>query len=230
MKKGTKNKLKYTSLVMLVAGMLMSVYMLPIEPEIIVEDVRSWNSVFSGSLGDLDPVYTAGNTSIIAVWVVNHTDGLAVHGNHSGGADDTGSHSGWQNDSTQYNSSIGAYGYGQGSSFRIEVPHSTAFDLVIRVRANATNAATGSAATDQFNASWVSCNLTSADFGIPGGINMTRWVTHNTSGDPFIYINFVYNGTAQTDWDDSTMTAGSGMTINRGNESYFGWINLSCFF
>lgn len=228
-------------IVILICGLLMAVWTVPVimdkdtisveEPKVETGYERSWKPIFEGALGDLDPVQSD-NTSILAVWINNHTaDGHVNYGNYSGDAD--GDHLAWQNDSAQFNTSEIIYGYVQASNFAIEIPHSTVFDIIIRVRANTTNAATGSAATDEFNASWVSVNLTVGP-GIGGGttmsFNMTRAVTHNITGDPFIYINFYGNATHGQEWDDSVTTAGAGFQLVRDNRTELPWINLSCFY
>jgi len=236
---------QYIPIVVLISAMVISAWVIPTTFEQTQEidnnenenefdnQGRSWRIVQQGALGDLDMAYDTGNTSIIAVWVVNHTTNQYAYGNHSYYTD-VGDHHAWQNDSTEFNNSVNVYDYAQKSGFDLEVPHSTAYDIIFRVRANATNAATGTGAGDQFNASWVSLNVTG--YGIYGDVstsaNWTRYVTHNVSGDPAMYINFVYNGTEalQGELYHDNVAIGTGDSLVRDNRTYLTSVTLSCYY
>jgi len=94
-------------------------------------------------------------------------------------------------------------GYVNTDDFRLEMPHSTAFDIVVRVRANRTVAWNGSAFIDAY----ARVNITSEGFSIATLTNMTPVVTHNDTGQQYIWINFYINN------------AHNGYTIARGNET-----------
>jgi len=94
-------------------------------------------------------------------------------------------------------------GYVNTDDFRLEMPHSTAFDIVVRVRANKTVCWNGSAFIDAY----ARVNITSPGFSIPTLTNMTPVISRNDTGQEYIWINFYINN------------AGSGYTITRGNET-----------
>ena len=220
--------IKYTAAIVLIAGMLAGAYIIPntITPSEIIEPTTvreaTWNIENDVVLGSLDESYSSGNSSILAVWVVNH----------SSTAEDTFK----VNDSTtdQVNATNTVHGYAQGSSFDIEIPHSTSCDLLIYVRANKTNAATGTTAIDQFNDAWVMLNITTGTgLGCTGGVNLSGVVCQNSSGDDFIYMMFVYNGTDTgivdiQGWNDAM--CGTGFTIPRDNRSYITSMKLLCYY
>jgi len=215
---------RYTAVIILIAGIFLASYFMP---SVIVNNVsptqkeREWRLEKWGTLGSLDSAWSTGNTSILAIWVVNHSSVADIQFD----TNDTAA--------ALVNASNTVYGYAQKDDFYTEVPHSTALDLLIYVRANKTNAATGTTATDQFNDSWVLVNLTSADLGISGGVNLSGIVLTNVTDSAFIYMMFVFNGT-QTGikpikgWNYAM--CGTGFTLTRNQVCDDLDIDLMCFY
>jgi len=222
---------KYLPALMLIIGIVISTAMIPTqikEKEFIDDDKnekdyeKTWHIEHEVVLGDLDESYSTGNSSILAIWVVNHSDTAETWY-------DTNNTIG----TTAVNDSNSVAGYAQASSFDIEVDHSTSYDLLIYVRVNATNGADGT----MFNDSWVRVNFTTGTgFGCTGGVNLSGIVTHNTSGDPAMYMMFVFNGTDTGIVDyaglqgDNHAMCGTGWTIPRDNRSYITNIQLQCYY
>lgn len=221
---------KYLPVVALICGLMLGIYMIPnsvVIPEIpnktSEDDGREWHLEKWGALGNLDSAYSSGNSSILGIWVVNHSTDIPE--TWMDGINDT--------TGVEINNSCTEYGYAQGSSFDIEVPHTTDLDLLIFVRVNATNAADGT----MFNDTWVRVNITTGSgLGCTGGVNLSGIVTHNTSGEPAMYMLFIFNGTgtgmvpyAGLQGDNYAM-CGSGFQIARDNRSYITSIKLLCYY
>jgi hypothetical protein len=224
---------QYIPVLMLIVGLAISTMMIPMNlnesnkdfidnDNNFDDDGRTWHVEHTVALGNLDESYSTGNSSILAVWVVNHSDIAETQY-------DTNDTKG----TTNVNDSNSVAGYAQGSSFDIEVDHSTSYDLLIYCRINSTNGADGT----MFNDTWVRVNFTTGSgFGCSGGVNLSGIVTHNTSGDPAMYMMFVYNGTdtgivpyAGLQGDNHAM-CGTGWTISRDNRSYITSIQLQCYY
>lgn len=94
-------------------------------------------------------------------------------------------------------------GYANTDDSRVEIAHSIAFDIVVRVRANKTVCWNGSAFIDAY----ARVNLTSDGFSIPALTNMTPVLSRNDTGQEYIWINFYINN------------AHNGYMITRGNET-----------
>lgn len=209
-------------LIAIMCGAILATYAINVDEEAVggIFKEKEWRIENWGVLGDLDQAYSTGNSSILGVWIVNHSE------NPEDWYPDINNTVG----STAINDSCTVYGYAQGSSFDLEVPHSTDLDLLIYVRANATNAADGT----MFNDTWVMLNFTTGSgLGCTGGVNLTGFVTHNTTGDPAMYMLFVYNGTDLGIQDqngiNSAMT-GTGFQISRDNRSYITSMQLQCYY
>jgi len=112
-----------------------------------------------------------------------------------------------------YNSNISegdsfVLGYGV-DDFSINIPHSTAFDIVVKCRANATHAynSTGS----KWETDWIRCIL-NATGAITINENMNE--TEITNNSNYIWVNY---------WIDNS---GSGYTIGRDEAVDIGTINF----
>ena len=213
-------KKEYIPVVMLICGILISAYMVPsVTNEAGNLNKRSWHILEESALGNLDSSYGTGNSSILAWWVVNHSSiaDIQFDTNDSAGA---------------FNASNTVYAYNQTTAFYNEVPQGISFDLVIFVRVNQTNAAE-SATTHNFNDTWVMVNFTSAILGCSGGVNLSGIICTNTSGFPFMYMMFVFNGTGTgikllKGWNNAM--CGSGFSLSRNqiiNDIVF---KLQCFY
>lgn len=216
------NGTKYVPVLALIIGMILAVGAIPYVGTQDADDDtkkvdRTWHLEKWGTLGNLDSAYNTGNTSILGIWVVNHSSVADVQF-------DT-------NDSTtnQINASNLVLAYAQKSSFYNEMNHSTAADILIYVRANATNAADGT----NFNDSWVMVNFTSADLGVSGGVNLSGLICTNASGSAFIYMVFVFNGTQtgiKTIKGWNTAMCGTGFTLSRNQVVDDIDIDLLCYY
>ena len=140
------------------------------------EKIREWQAV-----GDADP--GAGASGVLVVYVYPHQ---AVP-------------------TTAYASNIStvtAYEYNDGlnASLGTDVPYDTAFDIVVKVRANTTHAynSTGSC----WEVSWIRANITCADLSIGADTAMSEQEITNTS--TYIWVHYYMNN------------AGAGYQISHG--------------
>ncbi len=104
-------------------------------------------------------------------------------------------------DSGPYTSNISegdanVIGYANSDSFSIDIPHSTAFDIVVWTRANTSDANDGS-----WNTSLIRCNMTATDLGITTLTSMSEEQIGTNS--TYIWVNYYLDN------------GGSGYTINR---------------
>jgi len=119
----------------------------------------------------------AGASGILEVFIVDHSQAPSYTSNLTEGA---------------------AYDLGHGvDSFSIEIPHSTAFDIVVKCRANTTHAYDSA-----WNLSLIRCNLTATgDLSIGPLEGMTEYQIGSNS--TYIWVNYVLDN------------GGSGYTIGR---------------
>ena len=210
-------------MLVLVAAMLIAayavptVYYIPDAGEDTKKTDRTWHIEEISVMGSRDVNLDEGQSGILAIWVVNHS---AVADSQY----DT-------NDSTtdEVNLSNTVLAYAQGTGFNEEMNHSTDADLLVYVRANKTHAADG----DWFNDSWVMVNFTSTLLGVSGGVNLSGIVCTNVSGEPFIYMMFVFNGTGTgikpiKGWN--TAMCGTGFQLSRNQVVNDITIKLLCYY
>lgn len=140
------------------------------------EDTRSWHIVWEGNLAQATEANPgAGAGGILEIFFYPHV----------------------ANPNTVYaenNSAIleaNSLGWANADDFNVQLPHSTPFDIVVRVRGNATQCKRGNIWWD----SDLRVRITSSDLGIATDTVMTGIVTRNNSADPFLWMNFYINNT-----------------------------------
>jgi len=162
-----------------------------ITPDVVVEKtyIKSWHTLFEGVASEA--VLTYGDSGILEIYFINHT------------ATPTTTFS--RNDSILYRTwcNTSKLGYANTDDFRVEIKHTTLFDILIKVRGNKTTCWNGSAFIDAY----LRMNITSPHLGIAALSGMTGVVTHNDSGLDYLWMNFYINNSA------------AGYSIARGNES-----------
>jgi len=182
---------------MLVASISYNTTIIKPDDSIITEESeREWQTVWEGRLGEADP--GSGQSGILCILFYPNT------------ADANNTYN--ENDTATLNAS--AYAYTQVDDFVSEVPHNTAFDIVVRIRANKTHAWE----TDKFIDGFVRVRITSSDLSIGADTEMDREVTWNQTTGDYIYINFYINNSE------------SGYQIARNNESDITSIKLEAYY
>ena len=217
-------KKEYIPMLTLIVGMLVAIYAIPTTVNVPdanddPEKVRTWNLEQISVMGSRDVNLDEGQSAILAIWVVNHSSVADTQY-------DT-------NDSTTnaVNASNTVLAYAQATGFNEEMNHSTDADLLVYVRANKTHAADG----DWFNDSWVMVNFTSTILGVPNGHNLSGIICHNNSGDAFIYMMFVFNGTDRGIWAKQSVInnyamCGTGFQLSRNQVVDDITIKLLCYY
>jgi len=197
-KKHRINKKAGVTITAMVSGLIASILILSmsVTEDVIIEKeeiIRSWNFI-ANSLGDevgLDnATFEAG---ILSIYFAPHQ------------ADPTTAYAENDSDVLEAMCFDNGTGYANTDDFRIQIDHSTAFDILVRVRGNKTTCWNGSAFIDAY----LRVNITSVGFSIPALTNMTPVITHNSSTQEYIWINYYINN------------AGAGYSIVRGNETLF---------
>lgn len=172
----------------LVITMLIGYFTLP-HPVIKEEKEKTWHVVWEGTLAEAteaDP--GAGASGFLEIFFVNHSNtGTTTYlTNVSSDMED------WCNASLDVDGTgTGYYAYAIADNFNLQLKHSTALDIVIRVRFNKTHAWNG---TDFVDAD-TRVNITASGGGITilGTTSGTRAVTRNDTSDDYIWINNYWN-------------------------------------
>jgi len=171
-------------------------------PKLLQDEGKSWHVLWEGSFveaAEADP--GAGNSGILEVFIYPH-DG------------DPGTTYAENNSATL---EAASYGWANADDSEIDIPHSTEFDIVIRVRGNATHC--------KRDTDWHHTDLKveiSSDANlnpqISGLTEMTGVVSRNDSGDPYLWMNFYINN------------AGSGYTIAKSATAEIDNIKFSAYY
>lgn len=171
----------------------------------IVQDVdtRSWHVIFEGNLAsaaEADPGSGAGG--ILEVFFINHTATPAT-------AYD-------ENTSATLESwcTAAGLGYASADDFNVELAHTVTFDVVVRVRGNATMC---ERAGDWFDAD-LKVEWTSSDLGISADTDMTGVVSYNNTAAPYLWMNF---------YDTN---GGSGFTLSKDETNTISSIKFSAYY
>lgn len=153
----------------------------------IKQDDGTWHVVWEGSLAqavEADP--GAGASGFLEIFFVNHTATPAT-----AYAINTSS-----NFETWANANLGTgvgNAWANADDFNLQLKHSTAFDVVVRVRYNKTHAWNGTA----FLAGDTRVNITASGGGvtISGATSGTNVESYNNTGMDYIWINVYWNNT-----------------------------------
>jgi len=172
------------------------------------KEVRSWKTVMKWvpgePLAEADP--GAGNSGILEVFFINHTADHFYAVENSSAV-------------LEGHCTTNGLGFATADDSQIDLAHSTDFDIVVRIRANATHAKHGAVWFD----SDVNVTITWSDGGEsdaqPDGKTTSGLAAFNTSDFDFLYVNFY--------WDDS---GGSGYSISKGQTSEIASIEFAAYF
>jgi len=201
-------KVRYGIVIALVIGMMVSYMTLPhpvLEQD---EDTKSWHIVWEGNIAQaVENVTTSAlqNTSgILSVYFHPHLT-------------DTGGYFENSSSNLETNCTTAGLGYANEDGVEVDLAHSTTFDIVVRVRGNATNCKVGGV--------WFDTNLrVTVDGTNLGGSNETltvgaegKW-TDNTSSFAHLHMNFFYTN------------SGSGFTISQDQTVELPWIKFEAYF
>jgi len=158
------------------------------EPEP-VEDTRRWRNIFTWTptAGEANP--GAGASGILEIYFVNHSTTPPFENT-------TATIEGWA-------ANIGAtpfLGWNNTDNFMQQLQHSTTFDIIVRVRGNAThcNRTTFWYTTD------LNVTLSCVDLGVGVNTSMTGVATQNGTGS-YLWMNFYHKG-----------PGGAGFTLSKG--------------
>lgn len=142
---------------------------------------RSWHVIWEGALSDLvrsEASPTVGSSGILEVFFPNATTtpNLSYSINTSSVIES------W--------CLSARLGYTSSNGSTLDIAHSTPFNVLVRVRGNASDCGDGAV----YRAEWLRVNITSC-----ASLGMTdQWtfgvITRNVSTDPFIWMNFYING------------------------------------
>ena len=176
-----KNKFKIGGIrVGIVSMLIIATFVISMMPHPTIEqtdDGKSWHVLWEGSLADIaraeaDP--GSGASGILEVYIYPHdVDPGTTYAENTSATLETAS-----------------LGYADADDTNIDIPHSTAFDIVVRVRGNKTHCWNG---TD-FIDSYLRVNITSADLSISALSAMTGVISENNSGKNYLWMNFYING------------------------------------
>lgn len=189
--------------VALVMGMSFAYIALPMPKLIQDEYTESWHIVWEGpltALAEANPGEGVGG--ILEVFITNHsaTPDTTYLQNTSATIE------GW--------CTAAGFGYATADATNIDTAHSTAFDVVVRVRGNETMCDRDG---DWFDAD-LKVEWTCADLSVGADTAMTGVVTLNNTGLNYLYMNF---------YDDNS---GSGYTIGKGDTVEITSIKFSAYY
>jgi len=192
-KKGINKKkagIRSGIVIALVIGIMFSYATVP-HPQI-TQDNRGWHVIWEGNLvqaAEADPGSSVGG--ILEIFFINH----------SATPDTTYT----VNDSSVFETwcTAGGLGYVSADDFNLELSHSTLFDVVVRVRGNATQCWRDT----QWQDTDLRIRWTCADLSVGADTVMTGVVSQNDSGDPYIWMNF---------YDDNS---GSGFSLTKDSSA-----------
>jgi len=189
-------------LVLLIAGVLIWAN-IGMTPET-KEETMSWKPIQLYIIGqEADP--GSGNSGILGVYFINHS--VANDYKDVNSSDTLES---WCNAS--------GLGYANADNQEIDLAHSTAFDIVVRVRGNSTVCKRDSTWWDtdlNVTITWSDGSLSDAQ---PDGQTTSATADFNTSSYTYLYVNFY--------WDNSD----SGFTISKGDTSEIASIEFAAYY
>lgn len=161
--------------VALVIGLTFAYITLPSLQLVQDKDTKSWHVIWESNLAHAAEANPgAGAGGILEIFFVNHTATPTTAYNENTSA----TIEGW--------CTTAKLGYASADDFNTELAHSVAFDVVVRVRGNATMC--------ERDGDWFPADLkvewTSADLGIGADTDMTGVITLNNTALPYLYMNF----------------------------------------
>ena len=168
-----------------------------IEP---TDDGKSWHIIWEGNLASATEASlgaTAGG--FLEIYFVNHS----ATGNTTYSFNTTTIYEGWA-DAHLLPSGVTGHAHSYNDSFKLQLKHSTLFDIVIKCRFNKTQCWNGSA----FILSDTRVNITCAGFATMADIKGVSIATHNHTSDDFLWTT--------TYWQDADGITGSGFTLSKG--------------
>jgi len=188
---------------LVIGAVVAAVFLAPMGLEHIgIEQFRGWESVRA----DDNTTYTSGMSGLLEIFIYPHSADPAT--DYASNLSDT--------DAFANLSAIDKVMEYNNPSYPDGVPHSEAFDVVVKVRYNQTHAynstrvggewmfVTGCDMED-IGLCWIQCNITALNLSV-NPTNMTGIMIENNTDE--LYINFYINN------------GGSGYTIARGDEVY----------
>jgi len=196
-----RNKIGYGLVFFLVMGMLFAYFTFP-SPTFVKKD-GSWHVIFEGNLAEAaeaDP--GAGASGILEIFIINHsaTPGTTYTQNSSSTLE------GW--------CTAAGLGYCNADDSNVDIAHSTAFDIVVRVRGNDTHCWR----TDHWYPADLKVEITCAGLSIGADTDLTGVVSYNNSGADYLWMNFYIDN------------SGSGYTISKGSTVEITSIKFSAYY
>jgi len=162
---------------------------------------KSWHVISEftpwGVLGEADLGEEAGG--ILEIYFVNHSATYV-------GENTSATIEGWCDANN--------LGYTEIDDFEVELAHSVAFDVVVRVRGNVSQCYR----TDQFFDTDLRVRWTSSDLSVGADTEMTGVVTHNESTEGFLFMNFESKG------------GGSGFTLTKDQSADIDSIKFEAYY
>ena len=179
-------------------GLMLGTQMIP-HP--ILKNQPSWHLVWEGNLAQATEASLYGLTSgFLEIYFVNHTVTPTTAYNHNTSSDfET-----WA-DANLEPAGVATHAYANADNFCLQLKYGVAFDIVIRVRYNKTNAWDGA----KFIDGNTRVNITCSGFAAMADIVGTNVVSYNNTGGTWIYINVF--------WQDADGGTGTGFNLLKGS-------------
>jgi hypothetical protein len=163
----------------LVIGIMVSYMTFP-HPQLVQdEETGSWHIIFDGNLAQAAEANPgAGAGGILEIYFVNHS----ATNHSSASCNVSATIEGWCNAAN--------LGYANADDFNVELAHSTAFDICIKVRGNETQCDRGG----NFCDTDLRVRITSADLSIGADTVLTGTILHNDTNDDYLWMMFETKG------------------------------------
>jgi hypothetical protein len=167
---------------------------------------EEWHIIWQGNLVDAaEAVLGSGPSGFLEIFFVNHSATPLT-------AYDTNNSASFETWADAHIAATGSHAYANADNFNLELRHSVAFDVVVRVRFNRTHAWDGA----KFIGADTRVNVTVSGGGvtISGLVSGTNVVSYNNTGEQYIWINVYWNG------------AGAGYTLLKGQTCVISQISI----
>jgi len=171
------------------------------------DDGKSWHVIWKGSLAQAaEATPAAGASGILEIFIINHT------ADHFYAEENTSA-------TLEGHCTANGLGFVNADNQELDIAHTTDFDIVVRVRGNATNCQRGAAWFDtDLNVTLTYSDGSESD-AQPDGRTTFPNAAFNTSSYTYLYVNFY--------WDDS---GGSGYSISKGATSEIESIEFAAYY
>lgn len=200
--KGKKAGVRLGLVVGLVIAMFLVYATFPTPELVMDEETEQWNIVFKGSIAEAaESNPGAGASGFLEIFFTNHSGSPATAYSENTSA---------TLESWCVANMPGKTPYASADSYNLELDHSVAFDIVVKVRFNKTHAWNGSAFIDGDTR----VNITFSGGGVViADVTGTNVVVRNDTSDQFIWVNVYWAAGAGYDLDKSGTSTNSEISI-----------------